>query len=429
MGRLASYKETTYLLNGREIPSRFPLYPIQEEEKPEKIIILSTDTIFKPSDHSYKDHIQRSRSILRNSMKSFGVRTDEIILIPGTGKFRFHGEDITFMGCVSDIYNEAIYRLTKIFSEIMSYDNLEIVFDASLGWNLVTLTIDRVLKEIGSQIASIGNVRYRVMLSEPYLEGAKLKINQFFDENLRFNKYILKDPGKFKSTMRPFLKDDTEIIELKKEVENKISNIPSIKELSAFTGAIKNLSTLAIYTFFPDVKELWYIVETWHETFSRAIEISENCLIRRLCYKENFANLVKITFMASLLNKLGIERKIEVSLEELERLGNLLKKHDPLLEYIFDNEISHIRKTVKESSLNEFISLGELISRVSQKEPSEEKSLRITDSKDVNTRVFLAHAGFPYNATEVEPKSMKVRYRGEMIEKIRATLSQIAEKG
>lgn len=400
-----------YRINDKCDYSRTSLRLLMKYVNPNKCYIIVLDTVAFKQYKSYgdlKDDIKRMYlNFIQDELKI--EKSDiKILVSPGVGDF----PNGLFEGSMSDFYHYVYYAITKELVQDLPEDAdiVEFHVDLSHGINFMPTLTYNVIKEISGALALVYNhVRLIVYNSEPYVRGVKRLNIHIVEQCLvkpEVSRYGLRQRGKIRFIEPLGLSDDKRRELDEKQRQCVKDNNIDIKELNVFLGALINGLPLALLTFFPNVESIGRCLEELVNIYERFIEITfgdKLKVIRKTKLTENISILSKIYLIASMLSrKLGLHRKTEVSLSELERLRkNLYSKNDKL-----DAQISRDLREVQENW---------------QRVPQEWTPLKdvIGSEGGFDPRNFIAHSGLEKNVTEVKRINSEIllRYRQSREEK------------
>jgi len=405
------------------VESRSSLRLLYEYIKADRNIIIVADTVAFKCEKKYEDLKRHVRSMYEDFIeRELGLRSRDftIVVAPGVGRFN-NGE---FIGRAFDFYAIVFYELAKIFYESISkLEEIEIHLDLTHGINFMPVLTHKAVREIGEILALMSkNVRLVTYNSEPYVRGIeRLNIHVIEDVRARptppqklisrhFRPLNIDVLGKDLDKRRFFEEVDNILGSIEGDGEGlrlKLSKLKSRlgSKLNALLGALVNGLPLVLYTFYVSHQDIYTALKQLVKLYEGNIDIECNgtCEIKveRKCYfTSDFISLVKILLVTKILSLLGVEKKGEVSLEELDSLREKLFTYSKRLDIMISNDLNEIRETIGKSntrSLKDWRYLKDIFG-----------------GGGFDVRNFLAHSGLECNITKVKVNtSIKLKYDEE----------------
>jgi CRISPR-associated protein Csx1 len=430
-GNPKKWNEVTYVYNEQREKSKSSLSLIKKIENPDKIIIvcadtLSDDCVYFFKNPSYNDIKSCAENLIFNfCQKELNNFTPEKIIVSyGFGEFTH----TKFTGNAVDFYYHTLKELALLFTDSLPEMNekIEVIFDATHGINYTTILTYRALREILEILAYVYDVNLKVLNSDPYI-GREAKIDTL-NINVIEKSKILPKISVYRSEKRPVEPCSSPNLENRKKgeigrnIENFISDISfNIYEILTFLGSFLYAIPVFILSYKIDSSELKEKIERISEEFENNIELNNSGklkIIRKWEYRENFANLIKVYLLSSILEKFGFNKLDDIPLSKIEELKEKFYKKFPIESNRIDVEIGSEKekkgiKGIKEKLTNEYRLYCEIIrekekAKEKQKEKEEERE---KEDRGLDKRVFFAHAGFPYNVIELKRENDEIYIR------------------
>ncbi len=428
-GNPSAWREVIYRFDGDgcrgllELPSRTSLKLLQKCIKPQKTLVVVSDTLlslsydFLPSHVDYRtlkykeivlDVVKRyvkSTAAFRNDFSEFSGEI-EIFVAPGVGYFQ-NGE---FEGNVFDFYPVVFKKLTDLFIELLDEKGmedltLEINFDATHGINFMTVFTYRATKEIAQILsifrgAGIKKVMFKAYNSDPVDPRSVQKKSNI---NLIEEVEMAGMPPYEKFSSGSNAPVDFEEVEKKIEFKRNNGSLlegPFVKEDSAFIGSLFNGLPLGIYSFYPDLDRIKAVLNASLRAYYENVRVSfENGSVRVLKtakFRRDFKIYVLVYFLARLMKIAckNIERKEEVSLSELKEIKDKIFGYNQRVKSMIAKELNELEKKVRESQNRADVNKGWVAYAALF-------GYRESSRKEIDKRNFLAHAGLESNAIEI----------------------------
>jgi CRISPR-associated protein Csx1 len=406
-GNPFGWKEVEYVYNGQTEKLKDPLVLIKKVENPDKVIIISVDTltddyVYAFKNPSYNDIKKCAENLIFNfcqkELKNF--IPDKIIISNGFGEFNH----TKFIGNAIDFYYNTFKELTCYFVNLLQQINekFEIIFDATHGINYVTILTYRTLREIFEIFAYVYDVKLKVLNSDPFV-GREAKIDRL-NINVIEKSKILPRISVYRSDKRPVEPCSSTTLENKSKreigenIEDFISEISfNIDETLIFLGSFLYALPVFILSYMIDSSVLKEKIEKISEKFEKNIclkNLSKLEVFRNWEFRENFANLVKAYLVSSILEKSGFNKLNDVPLSKIKDLKNVYKNF-PIESNRIDKEIGDIK------------GLGGITQQYEVYNEIKSNSV----SNKIDKRNFFAHAGFEYNTIELKKENEEIYIR------------------
>lgn len=385
-----NWNEVTYKFDDFECRSKSSITPLVNVIKPDLTVIIALDTLAKTGD-SYEELINETKNKIEENLKfvlnSSNLKgSKEIIVAPGVGEF----QNAVFKGKMSDFYAYLLFKL----SQLIPCDDVTFHIDLTHGINYTPALTYRAAREIAGIMAVTNEIRILVYNSEPYtadLEELKIHVVEDSEvkpepcqEKMRSDKLL--DANDLSPQNRKMVFRD----ELK-EIREKIDYM----ETNAFLSSVVNGLPLTLYTFFPNIADLENSLKNSVDVFRRYIHVSEEEKVivkRQLSFNNDFTTCTKAYLTARIL---GVSRKAEVTIEELDKVRvrafSKVKKLNSMISVDLKGP-SGLERTIEDAiaenkDLNRWKLLSELMGG---------------DMQEAEFRNFLAHSGLERNITEVK---------------------------
>jgi CRISPR-associated protein Csx1 len=413
-GNPTNWEKVPYAYNGQKEEFRSSLAMIEKIDNPDKVIIVTVDTLVDRGITSVKISSYTDIKkwiidlILDFCQKELNNLTPgKIIVSYGFGEFT----NTKFIGNAVDFYYHTFKELALIFADSLPEKNekIEVIFDATHGINYTTILTYRALRDILEILAYVYDVNLKVLNSDPFI-GNKQKIDKL-NINVIEESKILPKISVYRSKKRPVEPCSSPNLENRKKgeigrnIKSFISDISfNINEILTLLGSFLYALPVFILSFILDSSDLKEKIERISEEFENNIELNNSDklkIIRKWEYRENFANLIKAYLVSSILEKFGFNRLDDIPLSKIKELKEKFYKKFPIESYRIDVEIGSEEekrgiKGVKEKLTNEYKPYFEIAGK---------------EDGDLDKRVFFAHAGFPYNVIELKRENDEIFIR------------------
>jgi len=412
-GNPTKWKKVPYAYNGQKEEFRSSLAMIEKIENPDKVIIVTVDTLVDDGIASVKISSYNDIKkwiidlILDFCQKELNNFTPEKIIVSyGFGEFAH----TKFIGNAVDFYYHTFKELALIFADSLPEKNekIEVIFDATHGINYTTILTYRALREILEILAYAYDVNLKVLNSDPYI-GREAKVDKL-NINIIEESKILPKISVYKSNKNPvepcFLLANErkgEIgINIKEEFNSKITF--NKNEILIFLGSFLYALPVFVLSYMTNSSKLKEQIKKISEEFEKNIELNSSdklVITRNWEFRENFANLVRAYLVSSILKKFGFNKSDDIPLSKIEELKEKFYKKFPIESNRIDVEIGSEEerkgvKGVKEKLTNEYRPYFEIIEK---------------EDRNLDKRVFFAHAGFPYNVIELKRENDEIYIR------------------
>ena len=407
-GNPFSWKEVRYRFGNTDCTSKTSLCALNQELKPDHILILVGDSLAKsenlikePNYSDIKNSVSKEiRSFLPEKYFSGADAEIEVCVLPGTGHF----PNGSFEGEILDYYYLLLYHLAKFFSQKLPS---EVHLDLTHGLNFMPVLTYRAVKEILQVVSFFRSTQFIAYNADPFTgepEVLTLHVVEHTEEPSRFpplSPYEVNESARFFEK----LVVDTHNQKLK-SVDKKW-----LKEILTFVGGIIYGLPLVLFTFFvPSEKvflQLNEALEVYEQKMGIFLEGSRLHLKRRARFLPLFRVLTLTWLLLILFEKENLlkTRQEEVTLEDFETLSRKVFWKDVIYRSRIGTELKNL-KNIK-NSFNSWKFLSEL-------------SGRKPDSPD--PRNFFAHAGLEKNALQVcrSESALMLRYAEEKIKNIQS---------
>jgi len=404
-GNPFGWKEVEYVYNGQKEKSKDPLILIRKIENPDKVIILSVDTLADDYVHSFKnpscnDIKTCAENLISNfTQKELGFIPDKIIISYGFGEFN----NTKFIGNAIDFYYNTFKELVFYFTDLLPQINkeIEVIFDATHGINYVTILTYRALREILEIFVYVYDVKLKVLNSDPFV-GREAKVDRL-NINVIEKSKILPKISVYKSDKRSvepcFLLENKSKEKIGKDIESFIFEISfNTDEILIFLGSFLYALPVFILSYMIDSAALKEKIEKISEKFEKNIclmNLSKLEIFRNWEFRENFANLIKAYLVSSILEKIGFKKLSDIPLSKIEDLKNKVYKNFPIESNRIDKEIDDIKG----------------LQNITQQYEVYNKIKRDTVLNQVDKRNFFAHAGFEHNVIGLKKENEEIYIR------------------
>ncbi|MCS7098694.1 MAG: CRISPR-associated CARF protein Csx1 [Candidatus Methanomethyliaceae archaeon] len=396
LGDPSFYDEVEYIYENSHYKSKFTLPLLFENTKPEYVIIIALDTIIDEPVGNYNELINSVNRKYRDFISKEIPNLDKlkIIVAPGVGRFQSKNFIFNFIGELRDFLIYLIYELSKIFIE--SEDGLTIHLDLTHGINFMpTFTLHAIKEIAGLLTVAKENVRLRVYNAEPYRRNITSSLRIHIVED--WNAILEYDLTAIKRGRLLKLYDKKLNKEMKEPLKSTELDGITADDINVFISSIFNGLPLSLYTFYPNVSKLEEIInkviETWRSFVNISMKDNELYIKRLLTFHRNFIRIIHAWFMAKLLN---LERKSEVSLEEIDMLRRLFSRWSKRIDAMISYDLYHIKEKIANKELKEWTKLYIALDR---------------SPKGFDTRAFLAHSSLEMNVTEIKKINSKLIFR------------------
>ncbi len=326
----------------------------------------------------------------------------DIVVAPGVGRF----PNGMFIGSASDYRSFILYRLSKVINELLSkglIKELELHLDLTHGINFMPALTYSVVKDLASILQIfLSRVRLVTYNAEPYVGSIK-ELNIHVIEDLRrfpWPTYSLINPkqifSKHNLSSEECRKIDERIKELSKSGSSS-SNYELIQRLTCVVAGIEYGLPLTIYSFLVDDGSDWNLIYSLiHEYLAYVRTDYDGGLVvsRRLGLGSTFYELVKAVLTNSLINKLGIKRVTEVSIDKLDELRKSLFSRNHLMDVRISKDLHQIKEGIKGNRLHKWTLLS-----------------KVLGSGTVDIRNFISHSGLLSDLVEVRVSNDEILLR------------------
>jgi len=209
-GDPSGWKEVEYHYKGKSIKSANHLGLVQSVENPNKTLIMVGDSLAYPSvvgkeNITYKKLKEKLKKHIKEQfLKKFLLESAELVVLPGgkgTYKRRIGSntwEYLTIDGESKDLKFIALWYLIQLLEEnlnkLFEKGRLEVIFDASHGWNFVPITVYQTLWLVLEILSFFGvDVTFKMIATEPFIDGnTPLNVVEIEERRVPFNLYGFK---------------------------------------------------------------------------------------------------------------------------------------------------------------------------------------------------------------------------------------------
>jgi len=401
-GNPFGWKDVEYVYKGRKKSDgkklKDPLPLIKELENPDKIIIVSVDTladayVYGFKNPSYNDIKKCAENLIFNfCQKELGFIPDKIIISYGFGEF----SKMKFLGSAMDFYYDVFKELSFFFTELEINNKIEVIFDATHGINWTTILTYRALREILEILAYVYDVDLKVLNSDPFVENiTSLNINVI--ENVK----ILPRIAVYNIDKRPVepFSSEQDMREFGSYISNFLYNLSYNKEeILVFLGSFYFALPVFILSYMPCSSNVKFKINEISKEFERNIKLKNSVkleVLRELKYTENFANFSKAYLVSSILEKFGFNKLTDIPLSKIEELKNKVFGKLSVESNRIDKEIKDVKDL--QNLNNEYQVYNAVI--------------KSGKTEKVDKRNFFAHAGFEYNTIELKKENGEIYVR------------------
>ncbi len=404
-----------------ESESRTTLPLLVDRYRFDKVVIVVQDTVVDSVADSYAKLRKRVEEMYREFLKEVGLDGTnlDIVVAPGVGRYatlsRMNRVPLVFQGSLTDFYMFVLAEVSKILADaVEGKDELEVFVDLSHGLNYMPTLTYRAVKELASLAAwGLEKVVFRVLNSEPYVEGVKeLHIHLVEDVELKPT-----TPAKAFDSSKPirllkFLEKDVSIV---REIAKEFSSI-DVAKLSAFLGSIANGLPLLLISTLPRDEELRSAIDRAIRYYIELTEITYRDTVvyvrHRVAFREQFEVLTTAWFLTRMLKRYVSSASDEVSLLRIDEIVKKVLGRNKKLRYMISRDIYELKEMLGSTRLNEWTPLYKLY----PKDDTECSPENIRKAKDRFVRNFLAHSGFEICVTLAKhvDNEIVLRYRDEL---------------
>ncbi|MCX7759096.1 MAG: CRISPR-associated CARF protein Csx1 [bacterium] len=427
-GNPFAWKETQYRYRNEMFKSCSTLGIIDKIENPDRIIIISLDSIadqdpncinckeYNPIVEIAKNKIQEY--IINNLKLDYLLNKMDIIISLSVGEF----QRLSVVGQSTDFYFHTFHSLSKFFIEyfltnknkIKISDNIEIIIDISHGINfmpVICYSVTRMILNIWGFL--FNNLRIRVLNSDPFIGQANpeyLNINVIEETRIVPRIYISSNDFSLSTSLlvSPFIEDSLKKEIVKRKNEFTLEENNTYREALIFLSAFYNKLPLHTAVYLPDkqkiVELINKIINEHLKYVTLEIKGEQKLKVQRsLFINYHFENLLKALTVISIFEYLGVKNFDEIELDELKKLNQQLFKNFSVEKNRAEVEIEEIKQKEKYiiGNFREYINI----------ENEFRKQLRLNTLQFANTidrRNFFAHAGFEYNSIKIKKVGGKI---------------------
>lgn len=433
-GNFTKWHEVNYLYENENIKSTTTLPLLYKKIQPDFCYVIVSDTLIDNWIDSnniyttYENILNKVNNEAYNFIKEKMNSTQniEVLVLPGSGTFeksQFNGNPLNFY---SIVYWKTIKRILDIIEQNSYLEKLEIYLDITHGINYMTMMTYRALKEIFQILAYFYKVKFIVLNSDPKVgsENVDLNINEIEKTNIipAFN-FFYYTQNKFLIPSKNI--EDSEKKDIGEKIESKSDDLKSkMENLYTFSGAFMHGLPLCFYLFYEELKI--YEIEKLINLFSQFISISipednkKLSIIQQTVFTGNFLSLLQAFLLSKILaKKYGIEKKENISFNDIKELENIFKNSRAIKQRL-NKEIEKIKDKYN-SITQEFKDYGYY---AMEKEEYKENN-------NFDERNFYAHCGFGYNIIQIkkENNDIIIKVKNDLVDRVKNNLLANIQKG
>ncbi|MEN3045253.1 MAG: CRISPR-associated CARF protein Csx1 [Candidatus Hydrothermales bacterium] len=383
-----------YKKSEKEIEDPLPL--IKEEEKIDKIIIISLDTLADEKIGTlthicYNGLKKQAERIIENfCIAKLNCPPDKIIISYGVGEFN----KTKFIGNAMDYYYSIFKELSltlKEWLESSSSQKLKIFLDISHGINFLPVLTYRALREVLQILAYSFEIELTVLNSDTYIRSAKpSQLNVNVIEKIK----ILPKLTVYYSNQK-IIKPFTHLKEKEKQKIGKDLFTQSLElpdEIFCFLSSYIYALPVFVTSYMPSYNTLKAIIDKISKVFERYISIDHTSackikIIRNTEFTINFENLIKAFLVSWLLSSKCFGRQKDISLKKIKYLNeNIWRNKFPVESNRIDVEIHKIQE----------------VDELTEEYQPYFKLLGKDEGKNIDKRNFFSHAGFEHNVIQIK---------------------------
>ncbi|MDK2886811.1 MAG: CRISPR-associated protein Csx1 [Thermosipho sp. (in: thermotogales)] len=405
---------------------------LSEHYNVDKVVIFVPDTLITtckiseiPGSYSEINRIlsncykERVKEVLK-------INDFELVVVPGIGTYKLNENQVTFKGEIKDLYNYTLYMLYKILGnkEFLDNENLEFIFDISLGLNYQQNIIYNVLIDLLRLLSYLKKTRIIIANSEPVIGNLKkeiLNVHIIDDRKIFQGFHLYKIEKKKIIDVNPLLtKEEKKLIGLKymKLIEKKVkeetnTNLDNfVKIIFYYLDSLIHGLPL-VFLHLNKKLESDEIIKKAVELYLEAIEVEENVIIRKLKFGDFFKYIIFSELFRKYFNNLKFDYKINeipfTVLEEVSKLiwglgNNKSIGNNVFISLSLEKELWEIKE-----SYEEFLKEGEEVIFSKRNVQKLKDNFEIDNFKN-NTRFdprrnYLAHSGLSEKTFKIKKKN------------------------
>jgi len=437
-------------------------------ENPNETLIMVGDSLAYPSVVGKEEIIydklkeKLENYIRKKYFEKFQIKSAKLVILPG-GKGTYkrkigcnNWEYLTIDGKSKDLKLVALWYLIQLLEEnlnkILEEKKLEVIFDASHGWNFVPITVYQTLWLVLEILSFFGiDVTFKMIATEPFVDGnTPLNVVEIEERKVPFNLYGFKTREGYKSALRPTeygkktgKRLGTLLGELKRFINHEYEGAV-VNDIPLIVGAFYNGLPLAVKTFYTPAEQIKPLIDKLFEIYSEGIEISfeENkTTLRRALSFSPYTEVLFVSYLYNLLteavgNPCFLKRE-EISIRELREFACKLFRKDEkkliaITKELGDCEgktkgeiVSVVEKALREEKdLSDWVRLKELTEdKKEEKEGNADIKKEEAIKESIAERNFLAHAGLSKAEIELKyspaDKDTYIRYKPNRLDQIK----------
>lgn len=360
-GNYKNWREVNYIFNGKKQRSYTTLPLLNQELKPDKLFVIVSDTLinnFWQTSHSdqkeYCDYLKEIKKDIISFSKDI-LKEDDIIIVPGVGKFdkaEFNGNPNNFFYIV---YYEISKRIISYLNNQNELSNIEVYLDITHGINYMTVMTYRAIKDIFSIISFFySKVKYVVLNSDPVVGTENIEVNVNEIENIflvpQFSFYKFNNYQKILQPSKYINNNQKEVIG--KDINKKIKEIIAknyLDECLCFAASFQHALLPFIYYFLADIGILKNLLDNVINIFNSKL-LFNSCgsnkisVVQQVNILPLFQSLLQTFLIVNLIvKKCKVERENEIEIKEFEE--NLIKlyNYNPPLKTRINKELDKIK--------------------------------------------------------------------------------------
>jgi len=390
----------------------------------DKIIIVVQDTVLAEKVSNYYEVEKRVCEMYLSFIKAWNiadVSKVDLIVCPGVGNFVNRLPDrsvrLSISGEMYDFYAVLYVELAKKLCSVNDY-NVEVHVDLTHGINYMPTLLYRAVKELLQLIAYTRNVKLYVYNSEPFI-CKDTPLNIHIVEETEPKPAVSPETFRIENgrvRIKPLRALDESIGRELSEKLNSVLRQVDKEAISLFIASIVNGLPLLLYSSIPDSSEIEDLLTKIHDIYRCYISIEGDTnnvkIIRKASYRKDIEILARALVLSKILKDVGISRKDEVTLKDIEKAESTIFKKQERYMHSISYDRYEIEQRVKEVlnkglSLTEYVTLAEIFGTKCEGEDYF-KTVRFV-------RNFLAHSGFEKCVTEIkiENNDIKLRYNSK----------------
>lgn len=281
-GDFERWKETKYRFGDERLSNASTLPILQKVIEPDWTVVVLPDTLGR-NFSSYEDLKEDITGRIGSFFEHIGVgREVDVLIVPGVGTF----PNGSFQGSALDVYYTALYYFSTV---VPSNEPLEVHFDSTHGLNYITFLVYRALKDILGIAALRNPVRFKAYNSDPYVPNLSRELSINVIEEAMIEPHPLSEPlpGKKEYLLNHGM-EWGDYGKFLSELEHLNRIIKSLKLYNIWIASLIHGLPLAFASYYPDGEEVNGAIEEIFELYSRAVEVGEREVKRKLALGPGF---------------------------------------------------------------------------------------------------------------------------------------------